>query len=455
MTHSYQNVTLNTPQTSKLWAELGKHSNLHDVDKLKVTVTLLIAQLDKVISAQLSEVIQHPHFKMLEACWLGLKSLTSLNVSLRRVKVRLLDLSWEQVSADMNLSFDVRHTALYRKIYSQELDTAGGTPYGILLIDHLVKPDYVAISDYDDLYTLQLLSELGEQALCPILLGLDEFFFGDDPKRQMQDPARIDRILESPDYQSWHLLRNNNSSRFLHLVMPELFLRAPYQNYNSGFIFSEADTAKNSLWGNCSFMLTANAIKEFDRISWFGFLRSYNSDGVSGALVSTSNDEPVVTKIDLHSEEDGFWAEHGFVSLSSLYLTEQKGFFSNQSVWNAKSDAERILGMLQTNLMACRFGHYIKTQTRDQVGGYDSVHDCQKRIERWLQKYISGLDYGEDSVMARYPLKSCEVKIEADPLDKTRYFCQIRLQPQYQYELMDVEVLLSTTLSNQDVGEAA
>lgn len=442
-----------SPALAKLaWHELLPLAKENESVQFKALLAKLIAKLDQTISDQLSEVMQHADFKQLEASWSGLQSLTDLPVSQRRVKVKVLDLSWGMVSSDLNYSFDIKQTALFKKLYSNEFDTAGGTPFGLVVVDHNVSSDYSDEQEHDDLYTLQLLSELGERALCPMLLGVDEFFFGDDPNRQLHDSARIKRILDSRDFRSWQLLREKASARFLHLVLPEFLLRPPYQQHRAKFIYNQINNREHALWGNSGYLLAANVIREFDRISWFGFLRSYNESGSYGAIAPDSSS--LTAKVDIYSEDDGFWAEQGFVPLSSLYLTKQKGFFSNQSVWQAPNEAARMLGMLQTNLMACRFGHYIKAQIRDQIGRYDSASDCKRSLENWLQHYISEVDYGEDSVMARYPLKACEVSIEQDGQDQTRYLCQIMLQPQYQYEMMDAQVLLTTSVSSQEVGES-
>ena len=441
--------------TNILWQHLGAALAKNSHEQITIVLAKLVAYLDDLISAQVSEIIQHPNFKQLEASWLNLRSLTELSVSQRRVKLKLLDQSWFQVSEDLNLAFDMRQTSLYKKVYSKELDTAGGTPFGLIVVDHKINSDYVDDFNYDDLYTLQLLAEVAERSLCPFLLSVDDLFFGDDPSRQLHDSSRINRILESSDFNSWGLLRQNSASRFLHLALPDYLLRRPYKDYQAGFIFNENQHQDYALWGNSAYLLASNVIREFDRISWFGFLRSYNSDADHGAILPQIDHEVIQTKVDLFSEDDGFWGENGFVPLTSMYLSDQKGFFSNQSVWNPETDEDQVLGMLQTNLMACRFGHYIKAQTRDQIGGYDSIEDCKRSLERWLQKYISELDYGEDSIMARYPLKSSEVIIHPDPNDSTRYHCQISLQPQYQYELIDVQVVLSTSLSNTEVGQSA
>lgn len=417
--------------------------NSDSVASLATALTRFIAHIDVLISVQLSQILQHPHFKRLEASWRDLEMLSSQSVSRRRVKVKILDLKWNTVASDLYTSFDIRQTVLYRKLYSNEFDTAGGLPFGLLIIDHNISSDYRIDSDYDDLYIMQLLAELGELSMCPIIMGVDEDFFGDDPRRQLHDSHRAKRILESRDFRLWQQLREKPSARFLHLVLPEYLQRKPYENYAAGFLFTEDNACKNALWGNSAYLLGANVIAEFERIGWFGFLRSYDESGSFGAIVSRN----VTTKVDISSEESGEWAELGFVSLSSIYLSAQKGFFHNQSVRKASDGAQRISGMLQTNLIICRFGHYIKIQLRDMVGRYEDIDECKQYLERWLKNYVSDVNYGDDAIMARYPLKSCEIHIEKSKMDATRYLCRIVLQPQYQYEMFDVRVTLSTTLN--------
>ena len=433
------------------WHELLICAQAQSRAQFKALLIRLMTELDVLISEQLSEVIQHKYFKQLESSWVGIKSLIDLNTSQRRIKVKLLDVSWSMVSADLNYSFDLKQSTLYRQLYSNEFDTAGGSPFGLMMFDHKVSAGYSDKLDFDDLYTLQLLSELGELAFCPMVLGVDEFFFGDAPRWQLHDGARVERILTSQDFLSWQLLREKASSRFLYLVMPEYLIREPFYQYQAGFVFSENKQESHALWGNSAYLMVSNVIREFDRISWFGFLRSYDETGTYGAIVKNSIN--MRAKINLPSESDGFWSTQGFMPLTSLYLSHHKGFFSNQSVWQAPEESHRQLGMLQTNLMVCRFGHYIKAQIRDQVGRYDSTESCRQSLEHWLEQFVSNVSYGEDSVLARYPLRSCYVRIEEASHDSTSYQCEVMLQPQYQYDMMDAKVVLTTSFSSSEIGK--
>lgn len=102
------------PHAAPLWLEMEEQARLQQVVQFKAALCRLICALDSCISEQLSQVIQAPSFKQLESSWMGLQSLTQLPVSQRRVKVKVLDLSWNQVSSDLNLSFDIKQTALFK-----------------------------------------------------------------------------------------------------------------------------------------------------------------------------------------------------------------------------------------------------------------------------------------------------------------------------------------------------
>ncbi len=431
-----------------------ENGNISQVEELNHSVVVkLINKLDKLISRQLSLVIQNKYFKDLESAWRGIQRLISNAYDKRRVKVKLLDLSWFNIATDLNVSFDIKKSILFNIIYSREFDTLGGKPFGVILVDHKITFDNDNNQSFEDLFTLQLIAELGEKSLCPIVLGLDHNFFGDSPVRTLHDKKRVVRILESEEFNTWKLLRNRPCARFLHIVLPEYCIRKAYESYAAGFIFNEPFKTEHALWGNSGFLLVENIIREFERISWFGFLRAYDHTGANGAIVctKTKDESPTVPRITLFCESDSFWASLGFIPLTKIYLTNQLGFFSNQSVWAIESEQQRMLGMLQTNLMACRFGHYIKVKTRDMIGSFDSAIDCRVRLEDWLRQYVSNISYGEDSVMAKYPLKNFSIKLKTDPKDPTRYICNITIQPQYQYELIDVNVVLSTPLSARKV----
>lgn len=422
-----------------------------DKSSLMATINRLIHHIDLICSKQLSIVMANDEFRALEASWLSLFELINVPVSRQRVKIKLFDYGWQQLATELNTAFSVKQTLLFHQVYQKELNTAGGVPFSMLVIDHRLQ--FNTSDEYDDLYTAQRLAELGEQSLCPIILSIDTAFLGDNQHNQWLDIHKMERILQSEDCALWHLLREHESARYLYLTLPDFMLRAPYQTQSMGFIFRAENINQKTLWGNSAYLLCINVMREFERISWFGFLRAYDDRGRNGAIIQKLyNGMPIIGKIDIPSEQENFWAGQGFTPFSSIYLSEQKGFFSHYSVQKIRDKENRQLAMLQTNLMACRFAYFIKMRIRNHIGRYDTIDDCKRSIENWLQSYVSEIDYGEESIMADYPLKQCHVAINADPHDPTRYCCQINLRPQYQYEMQEADIQIAISLATQDIG---
>ncbi len=423
-------------------------------DEFLIETSSLIAAIDQKISEQLSVIMQHEKFRELESIWTSLKQLVDTKGTHTSIRIRILDMSWREISEDLNLSYDIQRTSLYQRIYSRELNTAGGLPFGMILVCHRLSVDgssgvYEDLSDFDDIYTAQLLGDLGDRCLCQILVGIDEKFFGDAPDIIFSDTERLRRIVESDDFRPWQNLRKASGARFLNIVMPDYLLRRPYCDYQSSFIFTETSNDSSAcLWGNAIFLLAMNVVREFIRVSWFGFLRACDEREHTGAIVELPNGEPAVPKILLPAENDSDWADFGLTVLSSLYLSDYPGFFSNSSVITCHNDNERMTGMMQTNLMAMRFSHYVKVMLRDRVGSYDTPDECKKFLSSWLSKYVMNSIFHDESVMARYPLKSYDIKVVPRRDDQTIYDCELKLEPQYQYDLTTAVIVLSASVRN-------
>jgi len=444
------------PQFDRQLVETLVEAGCSTVPQLEAQLTTLIAELDQLLSEQLSAIIQAPEFKALEALWRNLSALLDNDYS-RSVKVRILDLSWPELAADLNLSRDLSYSALYRKIYTEEFSTAGGEPYGLLLIDHPASMELDDDSGFDDLFTLQLLGQLGHDALCPVLLPVATDFLGTDDVDVWTDPARVQRILDSADFAPWQALREQNGSQFIGLTLPRLLVRKPWRNYAEGFVFNEVAADKPGdelLWGNSSFAFAANVMREFNRIHWFGFLRA-SGDGVDAAIVNArraSYDHHLIQpicEIRFTDQLEECYAEQGFIPLSTCYLTGKVGIFSNRSVFRPlrRQASDEVNAMLQTTLLACRFGHYLKVKIRNKIGGYRTASECERELNSWLQTYCSNVDYADDAILARYPLKKAAIRISGDDR-MASYHCEVEMLPQYQFDYLASNIMLKTDLGS-------
>ncbi|WP_299002090.1 type VI secretion system contractile sheath large subunit [uncultured Shewanella sp.] len=416
---------------------------------LKVKTNNIIAKIDRLCSDQLSLILQHKDFIELETAWRSLKNLVRTKTYSNNVLIKVIPLNWNELSKDINLAPEIKRTLLYRLIVNNELNTLGGSPFGILLIDYAITEQDFSLSDYDDLFTLQLLGDLGEVALCPVLVDLSPSFWGASPERLLFDHDRLLRIADSTELHSWRLLRKVRSSQFLGLTMNQFKIRDPYTDYSCGFVFSQRNLDDSILWSKGSFALVANIIREFERSSWFGFLRGGNKKETTTVKIGDKSD-PVKPQYNILTSHDRFWADLGIIPLLSCFLSGQGVISSNQSVHltTHSSDSMKLKNMLQTTLIGCRFSHYIKLLSRYYIGGHELPEQVEKKLKIWIEKYVSEIDYGDDKTMAKYPLYSADISIKKNK-EETSYICNMTLIPQLQSTQLKGEIHISTVLNNE------
>jgi len=441
----------------ELLAEL-ESGLLSSADKLKVLLITLIAEIDSAISAQLSKIMQTSEFKSLESSWRGLHNLVSVPFNKNRIKIKCLDFDWNTVSSDVNLSSNLKSSLLYNKIGNKELNTLGGEPFGTIIIDHQVCAELNDHSDYDDLYTLELIGALGQHCLCPFILSPDDSFFGEEGAQWLTDTDRVQRVMDGPDYQSWQKLRSMASSRFIGLALPKIKLRPLYKNHGCGFLFNESSLDKQQgLYGLAHFAFVSTIVREFNRISWFGFLKSRWNDRLQGAVVNLpeSNQQhnwnSPQPNIRLFGNIAQFYAKLGFIPLSHSPLTNKYYFMDNHSVWlGQNSGDDKVLSLIQTTLICCRVAHYLKVQIRDVLGSFLNANECELHLSKWLSKYVSNVSSANDETLSRYPLRSAQVKVKESEHSPGEFSCEVALQPQYQFDMFAGQILLTT-----DLGEAS
>jgi len=421
---------------------------------LKAALNRLIAELDQILSKQLSAVIQHSEFQALESRWQGLKSLVALPINYQRIEIKVLDVSWPELSQDLNTANTIRSSAMYNRIGNRELNTMGGKPFGMMLVDHGISMEMGYDDAYDDLYTAELLAQLGEQCLCPFILSPADDFFGEDSADWLSDTRRIGKILHGPDFTGWQRLREISATRFLGLVMPKVKMRDTYINRRCGFMFNETVSSKDGLWGSAVYAFASTALREFNRISWFGFMKSRWQDLYQGALINLPPSSSVsshlkhpVTDVRLFGSLAAFYAEQGFIPITHSSMTSKFYFYGNNSVWKpGASDADQVSGQLQITLMICRIAHYLKVQIRSMIGSFQTASECELYLSKWLDNYCSNLATADEATLAKYPFSRGRVVVKEQPGTGGKYSCEVMVQPQYQFDHFCGEVLLATDL---------
>src|SRR2546425_9018306 len=95
-----------------------------------------IAQLDRLISLQVNEVVHHPEFQKLEATWRGLRYLLSNSETSETLKVKVLNVSKKDLLKDLQRAPEFDQSATFKKVYEEEFGIFGGAPFGARSEEH-------------------------------------------------------------------------------------------------------------------------------------------------------------------------------------------------------------------------------------------------------------------------------------------------------------------------------
>src|SRR5262249_29646632 len=95
-----------------------------------------IAGLDTLLTRQVNAILHHPAFQKLEASWRGLRYLVERVPEGENIKVRVLNVSWKELTRDLDRALEFDQSQLFRKVYGEEFGTPGGEPFGVLLGDY-------------------------------------------------------------------------------------------------------------------------------------------------------------------------------------------------------------------------------------------------------------------------------------------------------------------------------
>ena len=102
-------------------------------DNLSAMLDARVAELDRLISAQLSEVMHAPEFQKLESTWRGLHYLCQETDTSPMLKIKVLNTTKRDLVRDFQTAIDFDQSLMFKKVYEEEFGTFGGAPFGALL----------------------------------------------------------------------------------------------------------------------------------------------------------------------------------------------------------------------------------------------------------------------------------------------------------------------------------
>jgi len=418
----------------------------------------VIAMIDDALNRQVNAILHHPEFQAMEARWRGLAMLVHHTGQSDDVKIKLLSVSWAQLSRHLERTTDFDQSHLFELVYSREFGMPGGEPFGLLIGDYELSPQDPSGGD-----TIGALTQIGmaaSAAFCPFVAAASPQAIGLQHFNELNRVQDFSWLAYDPTRIRWNGLRAREDSRFLGLVAPRILMRSPYEAFarerDDQFPFRESIAADGStlLWGNGAFAFAMIVIRNFIESGWFADIRGVTQDAVDGGLLSTQELAPydlgteshglsqqAPVEIRLTNTQEQQLCELGLVPVATTYLSSSVIFNSNQSLHapphysseQARQNA-RIAAMLQYVLCASRFSHYLKVIMRDEIGRLADTVSIERKLNDWLSSYTLGNDDADVPLRIRFPLRSAGITVDEIPGKPGMFACTVRLQPHFQLD---------------------
>src|SRR5678815_224452 len=103
---------------------------------MDLAINSRIAEIDRLLSSQLNEIMHHEDFQKLEGSWRGLNQLVMNSETSTQLKIRVLNVNKKDLLKDLEKAVEFDQSALFKKVYEEEYGTFGGAPFGALIGDY-------------------------------------------------------------------------------------------------------------------------------------------------------------------------------------------------------------------------------------------------------------------------------------------------------------------------------
>jgi type VI secretion system protein ImpC len=427
---------------------------------LEATISARIADIDRLLTAQLNAIMHAPEFQKLEGSWRGLHYLVMQSETSVMLKLRVLNISKKELGKDLEKAAEFDQSALFKKVYEEEYGTFGGAPYGALI------GDYEFGRNPQDLALLEKISNVAAAAHAPFLAAAEPGIMGLESFTDLPNPRDLAKKFETPDYAKWKSFRESEDSRYVGLTLPRVLIRLPYgpetvpiETFNFKEDVDGTDHSKY-LWSNAAYAMATRLTDSFAKYGWCATIRGVEGGGkVEGLPTHTfKTDEGEIamkcpTEIAITDRREKELSDLGFMPLVHCKGTDYAAFFGAQSCQKSKkydTDAANANARLSTQLQymfaMSRFAHYLKAIMRDKIGSFMTRKECEVYLNRWISNYVVSSEDAGMELKAKHPLKEARVEVAEIPGKPGCYRAVCFLKPHFQLDELTISLRLVAEL---------
>lgn len=428
---------------------------------LTATLDARVAELDQLISAQVSAIMHAPEFQRLESSWTGLNYLIRNTSSSANLKIKMLNATKKELVKDFQSALDFDQSVMFKKVYEEEFGTFGGAPFGTLLGDFEIS------RQPEDMYFIDQMSHIAAAAHAPFVTAASPELFGLDSYADLGKPRDLSKVFDTVEYAKWKSFRESEDARYVGLTLPRFLGRLPFNPKDGvtveGFNFVEdvdgTDHGKY-LWCNATYAFGAKLTKAFEDFGWCAAIRGVEGGGLVEDLPTHTfkTDEGEVAlkcpaEIAITDRREKELSDLGFISLVHCKNTDYAAFFGAQSTQKSKkyntdsANANAVLSaQLQYVFTVSRIAHYMKAMMRDKIGSFAAASNVEDFLNRWLMQYVLLDDNASQEAKAQFPLREASVQVAEVPGRPGVYRAVSFLRPHFQLDELSVSLRLVAEL---------
>jgi len=427
---------------------------------MESAINARIAEIDRLLSAQLNEVMHAPEFQKLEGSWRGMHHLVMNSETGTMLKIRVFNVSKKDLLKDLERAAEFDQSALFKKVYEEEYGTFGGHPFGAMI------GDFEFTNHPQDMALLEKISGVAAAANAPFISAASPQLFGWDNYTELTEVRDLAKIFDRTEFAKWRSFRESEDSRYVGLTLPRTLARLPYGEETiptETFHFHEDVTGKDHskyLWSNAAYAFGTRLTEAFALYQWCAAIRGVEGGGLVQGLPTHTfqTDEGDValkcpTEISITDRREKEFSDLGFIPLVHCKNTDYAAFFAAQSCQKAKKydqDAANANARLSTQLQyimaVSRFAHYIKAMMRDKIGSFMSRGECESFLNQWIQQYVVANDNVGQAMKASHPLKEARIEVAEIAGKPGAYKAVAFLRPHFQLDELTVSLRLVAEL---------
>jgi type VI secretion system protein ImpC len=427
---------------------------------MDATINARVAEIDRLVTAQMNEIMHHVEFQKLEGSWRGLHHLVKNSLTGPQLKIRVMSVTKKDLLKDFERALEFDQSTLFKKIYEEEYGTFGGAPYGALI------GDFEFGNHPQDMALLESISQVAAAAHAPFLSAASPDLFGWDTFSEMTEVRDISKIFDRTEYMKWRSFRESEDSRYVGLTLPHVLGREPYgaaTKPTETFMFEEdvdGTDHKKYLWSNAAYALGTRLTEAFSMHGWCVAIRGVEGGGLVDGLPTHTfaTDEGEIamkcpTEVAITDRREKEFSDNGFVPLVHCKGTDYAAFFATQSANKPKKyDTDeananaRLSSQLQYIFAVSRFAHYLKAMMRDKIGSFMSREEATRFLNKWISGYVLENDVAPAAQKAKYPLREARIDVAEVPGKPGAYRAVAFLRPHFQLDELSVSLRLVADL---------